>query len=206
MHDKTLESQTAAQMIDGDNDSNLSNASLKNNTVIMTERTEFNNEIPTVAFQNQQPDKQQTLQDLLLCFSIHKNFNDLMSTRLKPGDNPELLAFEGMRVLSMMYGIFCCTALYVLLPMLTNIEFMLHLFENIGFTVASSGNLSGTGFLFAAGFLAFVRMGKYYDEHNGIGAKEYFRMVWYTYWKLAPLMMIYLFFGWFILPLLGAGP
>jgi len=33
---------------------------------------------------------------------------------------------------------------------------MIELFKNPFFTLASSGNMSGTAFLFASGFLAFI--------------------------------------------------
>ena len=106
----------------------------------------------------------------------------------------------------MAYGIFCAMCLYFLLMMVDNVQMMLSLFKNMLFTLASSGNLSGTGFLFASAVVGFYRMNIFYTKNNGISKRNYLFFILNTYLKIAPIVAIVLFFGWFILPLLGSGP
>jgi hypothetical protein len=106
----------------------------------------------------------------------------------------------------MWYGIFCCMNLYILVPAITNIQYMIELFKDPFQTISSSGNLSGTAFYFASGFMIFIRINAFYDAKGRITVFNYFSMLWYVYWKLIPLMAMTFFFGWYVLPFLGRGP
>jgi len=85
-----------------------------------------------------------------------KSFSSLSTYKEKTNEDKELRAFEGIRVISMWYGLFCMMALYILVPAIANIQFMIELFKNPAFTLASSGNMSGTAFLFSSAFLVFI--------------------------------------------------
>jgi len=65
-------------------------------------------------------------------------------------------------------------ALYILVPAIANIQFMIELFKNPAFTLASSGNMSGTAFLFSSAFLVFIWLERFYDLKGGISFFSYF--------------------------------
>ena len=93
------------------------------------------------------------LKAFLSCFSLQISFESLVSTRRNDEEHEELEVLEGIRTLSMFWGIFTATSLYVLTAYVQNIYEMLHLFESILFTMVASGNLAPDLFIFIGVFL-----------------------------------------------------
>lgn len=75
-------------------------------------------------------EKEVKVADYFKCFSLIKSYSALTASRERPDEDPELRLFEGIRVISMWYGIFCCMNLYILVPAITNIQYMIELFKD----------------------------------------------------------------------------
>lgn len=140
---------------------------------------------------------------ILSSFSIQVNFKSLTMSRRNDEEHEEMEVLEGMRSLSMFWGIFTATSLYVLVAHVWNIYEMLRLFESITFTMVASGNLTPDFFLFTGFFLGFVKLNHLYDVRNGISPLLYIKIIFYRFAKIAPIYYFVFFLGWSIFPFLS---
>jgi len=140
---------------------------------------------------------------IVSCFSLQLNIKSLNMSKRNDEEHKELEVLEGIRTLSMFWGVFTATSLYVLVAHVQNIFEMLRLFESLAFTMIASGNLSPDLFLFIGTFLGFVKINHLYDARNGISVLTYLKLVFYRYAKLAPLYYFVFFTGWAIFPFLS---
>ena len=140
------------------------------------------------------------LKALLSWFSLQISFDSLFATRRNDEEHEELEVLEGIRTLTMFWGVFTATSLYVLVAYVQNIYEMLHLFESILFTMVASGNLAPDLFIFIWIFLGFVKISQIYEERKGIIPSVYAKLIIYRYFKYAPLYYFVFFFGWSIFP------
>jgi hypothetical protein len=143
------------------------------------------------------------LESSLSAFSLQISISSLSMVKRNDRESEELEVLEGIRALSMFWGIFTATSLYVLVAHVQNIFEMLKLFESISFTMIASGNLSPDLFLFVGVFLGFVKINHLYDERKGISALTYAKLLLYRYAKYAPLYYFVFFVGWSIFPYLS---
>mmetsp|Transcript_40924 Transcript_40924/g.46998 ORF Transcript_40924/g.46998 Transcript_40924/m.46998 type:complete len:700 (-) Transcript_40924:62-2161(-) len=143
---------------------------------------------------------------LVSSFSLQVNLNNLTVTRRNKDEHPELEVIEGFRVLTMFWGIFCATSLYVLTAHVDNILRMLYLFKSITFTMCASGNLAPNLFLFFITFMSFYKIHKIMSKPGEYTVKTYFAMLIYRIWKYTPVYYFIFFFGWICLPYLSDAP
>lgn len=110
---------------------------------------------------------------------------------------------EGIKVLTMCWGILTATSLYVLTLSCRNLYVMLELFNQYLFCLVSSGNLSPDLFIYMIYFIGFVKLSQFYDNNRGIGIKNYGKLYAHRYLKIAPLYYFVFFTFWLLLPLLS---
>jgi hypothetical protein len=140
---------------------------------------------------------------LFACFSIPKNLYALAAPRRRDIEHPGLDTLEGIKVLTMCWGILTATALYALSAPVRNLYVMLDLFKQYLFACIASGNLAPDLFLFMIHFLGFVKICRLYDARSGIGVIGYAQLYLQRFLRLAPLYYLVFFAGWFIVPLLS---
>ena len=146
------------------------------------------------------------LNAIVSSFSLQVNLNKLAATRLVREDGEELEWMEGIRVLTMFWGIFCATSLYVLTAHVDNILRMLYLFKSISFTMWASGNLAPNLFIFFISFLGFYKINTFWNKFGRFTIKTYIQMWIYRILKYTPVFWFVFLFGWIALPYLSSSP
>lgn len=144
------------------------------------------------------------ISDFIMCFSVKRNIYSLIDTKRLQEDDKELDVVEGIKVLTMCWGIITAISLYILTTNIRNLYIMLDLFKTYLFALVASGNLSPDLFIFVIYFIGFIKLNQYYDKNNGIGVKGYVKVLLHRFFKIAPLYYIVFFSGWFIFPLLSS--
>ena len=86
--------------------------------------------------------------EIMDCFSIRRNVYSLVETKRNLKDNQELDVVEGIKVLTMWWGLITASSLYILITNIRNIYIMLKLFSLYLFALVASGNLSPDLFIF----------------------------------------------------------
>jgi len=141
--------------------------------------------------------------DVLRCFSVPGNLYALSAPRQTEGEHPGLATLEGIKVLTMCWGILTATALYALQAPVRNLYVLLELFRQYLFACIASGNLAPDLFLFLVYFLGFVKVCRFYEGRSGIGLVGYGQLYTLRFLRLAPLYYFVFFGGWFIVPLIS---
>ena len=137
-------------------------------------------------------------------FSLQRNIYRLIHSKRHSGEDEELECLEGIRVMTMGWGILTGTGLYAMITSCRNLYVMLEIFTSFLFTLIASGNLAPDWFIFIIYFLGFTKFWKFYDQNNKISFKDYLKIYLHRYLKIAPIYYIIFFTGWFILPLLSS--
>ena len=173
-----------------------------------SENQDKNNQIENSLFDNKSEnylsESQSFIYNFIDWFSLKRNVYKLIESKRHTGDDEELEWLEGMRVMTMGWGILTGTGLYAMIASCRNLYVMLEIFTSFLFTLIASGNLAPDWFIFIVYFLGFTSFCKLYDQNKGISVKNYIKIYLHRYLKIAPIYYIILFIGWFIIPLLSS--
>lgn len=142
------------------------------------------------------------LRQYMDCFSLQKNVCRLSFPRRNKLDNPELDAIEGMKVITLIWGIIMSVSLYVLTATSRNITIMLDFFSQLIFAFVSSGNNANDFFFTVFTMMSFVKINQLYDHRNGLGLFDYGGILLHNFLKIAPLYYFVFFAGWILFPML----
>mmetsp|Transcript_15032 Transcript_15032/g.14903 ORF Transcript_15032/g.14903 Transcript_15032/m.14903 type:complete len:334 (+) Transcript_15032:252-1253(+) len=88
----------------------------------------------------QEDERESVLWSYIKCFSVQDNLEHLISPKRNKLDDPELDIIEGMKVITLCWGIIMYTSLYVLTSSTRNLPILLEFFEQFIFALISSGN------------------------------------------------------------------
>ena len=148
--------------------------------------------------------KRPFLKGVFSSFSLQVNLSHLLLSRRHPDEHVELEVLEGVRVLTMFWGIFTATSLYILTAHVNNIWYMLVLFDSIAFTMVASGNLAPNLMIFFIAFLSFYKLHVLTDKLKGLDILTYINLIGYRLFKYIPIYYACFFFGWICLPYLSS--
>ena len=134
------------------------------------------------------------------CFSLSRNVYSLVDTKRNLKDNKELDVIEGIKVLTMCWGLVTVSCSYILIANIRNIYVMMRLFTLYLFALVASGDIAPDMCIFTIYFIGFIKLNQYYDNNNGIGRKGYIKLLLHRYLKIAPLYYVVFIGGWFLTP------